>query len=319
LVWRQGSTFVHQRVVHGDLLPAVVESWFPHSNDSYGVILEDDVEVSPFFYAWVKFALLRYRYGSAKNREPSMFGISLYQQKNLELHLDGRKLFDARSLFESSGLPFASTPFLSQIPCSWGAVYFPEHWTEFHSFLRTRLDEKWMPLRDDVVPNVRSNKWTRSWKKYFIELVYLRGYVMLYPNYDNFVSLSTNHLEVGSHVKDQPQNIYEQKKRLFTLPLMLPPDVDIAGSSVETGLLDLPEERLPEWNDLPVLDLLGAITTSEEITGRGITRQIEVADCTTIASEAGRREAFDARELFACGGGDDYDVFEDLDAIHYDF
>jgi len=142
---------------------------------------------------------------------------------------------------------------------------------------------------------------------------------MLYPNYDKFVSLSTNHLEVGSHVKDQPQNIYEQKKRLFTLPLMLPPDVDIAGSSVETGLLDLPEERLPEWNDLPVLDLLGAITTSEEITGRGITRQIEVADCTTIASEAGRREAFDARELFACGGGDDYDVFEDLDAIHYDF
>ncbi len=62
LVWRHGSTFVHQRVVHGDLLPAVVESWFPHSNDSYGVILEDDVEVSPFFYAWVKFALLRYRY-----------------------------------------------------------------------------------------------------------------------------------------------------------------------------------------------------------------------------------------------------------------
>lgn len=248
-----------------------------------------------------------------------MYGISLYQQKNLELHLDGRKLFDARSLFESSGLPFSNTPFLSQIPCSWGAVYFPEHWAEFHSFLRTRLDEKWIPLREDVVPDVRSNKWTRSWKKYFIELVYLRGYLMLYPNYGGFVSLSTNHLEVGSHVKDQPRNIYEHKKRLFTLPLMQPPEVDVAGSSVETGLLDLPEEGLPDSSDLPVLNLLGAITTLEEITERGITRQTEVADCITVASEASRQKAFDARELFACGGGEDYDVFEDLDAIHYDF
>lgn len=60
-VWDMGSTFVHQRIVHGDLLPAVVESWFPHSNDSYGIILEDDVEVSPLFYAWVKLSILKYR------------------------------------------------------------------------------------------------------------------------------------------------------------------------------------------------------------------------------------------------------------------
>jgi len=60
--WFHGSIFVHQRIVHGDLLPAVVESWFPHSNHSFGVILEDDVEVSPLFYAWTKLAILRYRF-----------------------------------------------------------------------------------------------------------------------------------------------------------------------------------------------------------------------------------------------------------------
>jgi hypothetical protein len=38
-----------------------VESWYPRSNDSYGLLLEDDVEVSPLFYAWIKLALLRYR------------------------------------------------------------------------------------------------------------------------------------------------------------------------------------------------------------------------------------------------------------------
>jgi hypothetical protein len=60
--WDHGSTLVHHRVVHGGLLPAVVESWYPHSNDSYGLLLEDDVELSPLFYAWVKMSILRYRY-----------------------------------------------------------------------------------------------------------------------------------------------------------------------------------------------------------------------------------------------------------------
>jgi hypothetical protein len=59
--WTRGSTFILHRVVRAGLLPAVVESWYPRSNDSYGILLEDDVEVSPLFYAWAKFAVLRYR------------------------------------------------------------------------------------------------------------------------------------------------------------------------------------------------------------------------------------------------------------------
>jgi hypothetical protein len=61
LEWRHGAVFLHHRVTHGGLLTAIVESWYPRSNNSYGLILEDDVEVSPLFYAWLKLALLRYR------------------------------------------------------------------------------------------------------------------------------------------------------------------------------------------------------------------------------------------------------------------
>lgn len=60
--WSFGELHVRHRVIHGGLLPAIVESWFPKNNHTYGVILEDDVEVSPLFYAWLKMALLRYRY-----------------------------------------------------------------------------------------------------------------------------------------------------------------------------------------------------------------------------------------------------------------
>ena len=278
--WPHGTVTVHRRVIHGGLLPAVVESWYPVSNHSYGLILEDDVEISPLFYPWVKMSLLRYRYGSAKHRSQQLFGISLYQQKNLELRPEGRHRFSARLTFAASLLPNPNTPYLSQIPCSWGAVYFPEHWQQFHEYLSLRLSNSLsaLPINTIVAPAVRSNKWTRSWKKYFIEMAYLRGYVMLYPNYPDYLSLSTNHLEVGSHVKDMPLEVYHQKQKLFLLPLLQLPEI-VGPGEVVTGLLDLPEGTMPLWHELPTLDLLGLVTDEKALKNRGALRVLEIFGC----------------------------------------
>lgn len=177
-----------------------------------------------------------------------------------------------------------NTPYLSQIPCSWGAVYFPEQWREFHDYLSTRLSGDLPNLAIDAVvaPGVRSNKWTRSWKKYFIEMAYLRGYVMLYPNYRDYVSLSTNHLEVGSHVKDLPSEVYAQKRKLFLHPLMQLPEV-VEGVPTSTGLLDLPDHEMPSWAALPVLDLLGLVTDQWTLLDRGKQRGEQLFGCSGIA------------------------------------
>ncbi|KAG5643101.1 hypothetical protein DXG03_001565 [Asterophora parasitica] len=283
LTWSHGSVFLHHRIIQGGLLPAVVESWYPRSNDTYGLLLEDDVELSPLFYAWAKMSILRYRYGDRSNRSPRIFGISLYQQKNVELPPQGRRLFNARDLFAASGLPHPTTPYLSPIPCSWGAIYFPEHWREFHAYLSLRLpiggkSEHAVMYDQHIVPNVRSNKWTRSWKKYFIELAYLRGYVMLYPNYPEFVSLSTNHLEVGSHVKVRTK----EKQKLFVVPLM---PLTPYGTSSGPGLLDMPGGALPEWDALPVLNLTGSLTTLEELVAMGRARRTELTGCSAESEE----------------------------------
>ncbi|PIL24948.1 hypothetical protein GSI_12835 [Ganoderma sinense ZZ0214-1] len=296
--WGHGSVFPHHRIVHAGLMTAVVESWYPKNNDTYGLLLEDDVEVSPLFYAWAKLSLLRYRYGKAENRRPNLFGISLYQQRNVELHPDGRRLFDASSTLKTAGLAHANTPYLSQVPCSWGALYFPEHWREFHGYLSMRLNASvWPPPPEDiVVPDVRSNRWTRSWKRYFIELVFLRGYVMLYPNYAGYTSLSTNHLEIGSHVHDIPVETYLRKKKLFNVPLMPLPRAstgDAASAALpSTGLLELPDARLPSWDALPMLDLLGAISNETTILQHGRDRRTELTGCDGIPTRAN-----DVREL----------------------
>ncbi|KAH9924796.1 uncharacterized protein B0H18DRAFT_1119812 [Fomitopsis serialis] len=267
--WDHGRMFLHRRIIHGGLLPAVVESWYPQSNDSYGLILEDDVELSPLFYGWIKLTLLRYRYGRPEDASPQLFGISLYQQKHLELRPEGRHPFNARNTFASKGRNDPSTPYLSQIPCSWGQS------------TSRNIGASSMPTSPSgcLIPGVRSNKWTRSWKKYFIELAYLRGYLMLYPNYADYVSLSTNHLEVGSHVKDVPIETYLRKKRLFLLPLMPLPEPTRHSS---TGLLDLPQGQLPLWTDLPTLDLLGLVASEETLQERGRVRRTELTGCEDL-------------------------------------
>ncbi|KAG2011578.1 glycosyltransferase 2 [Coprinopsis cinerea AmutBmut pab1-1] len=281
--WTQGPLFVHRRTIHAGLLPAVVESWYPSSLDNYGLLLEDDVEVSPLFYAWAKQVILKYRYGEEADRSPSLFGVSLYQQKHIELRKGGRVPFNARSLFSSPELKQhvqdPTTPYLSQVPCSWGAIYFPDHWSEFHSYLALRFSETWIPIDSTttVVPNVRSNHWSKSWKKFFIEMAYLKGYVMLYPNFEEFESLSTNHLELGSHVKVRSR----EKKELFELPLMPLPSE--AGEL--TGLSRLPGGRLPSFRDLPVLNLTGAATTLEDIVEIGLARRKKL--CFSSSSKEG--------------------------------
>lgn len=197
-----------------------------------------------------------------------MFGISLYQPKNLELDVAGRRPFNASHVLLSTGA-HAFTPYLSQIPCSWGAVYFPEHWMEFHEYLAARFSEDVFNLTQTVVPDVRSNQWKMSWKKYFIELVYLRGYVMLYPNFPQYASLSTNHLEVGSHVKIRSK----EKRESFSVPLM---KLRSATGGREVELLDLPNRSLPDWTLLPVLNLTGAPVTLDKLYEIGTFRQTEL-------------------------------------------
>lgn len=86
--WPFGDKQIHHRIQRGGLISAVTESFHPSTPHDYAIFLEDDIEVSPAFYAWSKHLLLRYRYSSDAahpvtlnaNTMPttSLAGISLY-------------------------------------------------------------------------------------------------------------------------------------------------------------------------------------------------------------------------------------------------
>ncbi|KAG2236555.1 hypothetical protein INT48_000855 [Thamnidium elegans] len=252
-MWRQGQKMIRHRIRKGGLMPAIVESWYPSNNDEYAVLLEDDIEVSPLFYVWSKYAILKYRYSGNSEAYRLMYGISLYAPRNLELVPAGRVTFDPNSVLLPAGYA-EHIPYASQVPCSWGGVYFPEHWREFHAYLVTRLNDLNLPKDHQVrlisVPGSRSDKWKKSWKKYFIEMVYLRASVMLYPNFQHFEAFSTNHVEFGTHVKSEKR---QSVIGTFMVPLM----------QRDTILSQLPNQTLPLFEDLPVLDLWGKLQSLE--------------------------------------------------------
>jgi hypothetical protein len=99
---------------------------------------------------------------------------------------------------------------------------------------------------------------------------------MLYPNFDDFASLSTNHLEPGSHVKNRTK----EKQDLFQVPLI---------QNLRQMLL--PDGRLVDWEELPVLNLTGSLVSLIGLAERGLETRNELFDCADQPAE------FDARSL----------------------
>lgn len=46
------------------LIASVIEAWYPSGDHEYAFFFEDDIEASPFYFAWAKYAILLYREGS---------------------------------------------------------------------------------------------------------------------------------------------------------------------------------------------------------------------------------------------------------------
>ena len=121
--WKNGLKDVRVRVASGGLAESVAGSWYPADENEYGALFEDDVEASPYWYIWAKYSILKYMY-SSRPAPASLVGISLYSPRLVEV-VYPRKRWDSNKALQHVGL---YSPYLYQLPCSWGAVFFPRHW-----------------------------------------------------------------------------------------------------------------------------------------------------------------------------------------------
>ena len=127
--------------------------------------------------------------GGGGGKPPShLVGISLYTPRLVELTMPRHPIDLHAMLRPASSNRDArdSTPplYLQQLPCSWGQLFFPQPWLDFRAYMRRRLHN------GAVAVNIKDSAccqgtrwgnggWGESWKKFLIELVYLRGQTIL--------------------------------------------------------------------------------------------------------------------------------------------
>ncbi|KAJ9188837.1 hypothetical protein P3X46_000198 [Hevea brasiliensis] len=262
--WPHGPKILRRRIIQGGLIRAVSESWYPTSDDDYGLLLEDDIEVSPYYYLWIKYALLAYHYDPQVSL-PELSSISLYTPKLVEV-VKERPKWNPTEFFKRI---HPNTPYLHQLPCSWGAVFFPKLWREFYVYMNMRFtkDAKANPVQ---IPKSRTNGWQASWKKFLIDMMYLRGYVSLYPNFPNQASFSTNHMEPGAHISAK-DNVVKHDKSDFEVPLLK-----------EDFRNFLPSGKLPPASKLPSLNLFNQPVSLKGLKSAGAKLGQDVFRCNNV-------------------------------------
>ncbi|KAF4356399.1 hypothetical protein F8388_013264 [Cannabis sativa] len=263
--WPRGPKTLRRRIIQGGLIRAVSESWYPSSDDDYGLLLEDDIEVSPYYYLWIKYALLAYHY-DPEIHFPELSSISLYTPKLVEV-VKERPKWNPTDFFKKI---HPNTPYLHQLPCSWGAVFFPKQWREFYVYMNMRFteDAKSNPVQ---IPKSRTNGWQASWKKFLIDMMYLRGYVSLYPNFPNQASFSTNHMEPGAHISAK-DNVVRHDKSDFEVPLLKEDFRNL-----------LPNGKFPPASRLPSLNLFNQPISLKGLKAAGAKLGQDVLKCNNVS------------------------------------
>ena len=98
IMWPHGNLTMHFSSEHIGLRQAWIDAWVPQSQNEHAIILEDDITVSPAWYAWYKQAVARY---------PEADSFSLQRQWNIpELMGTGGKSQVQGSLRDMEGKHF---------------------------------------------------------------------------------------------------------------------------------------------------------------------------------------------------------------------
>ncbi|KAJ0083580.1 hypothetical protein Patl1_30096 [Pistacia atlantica] len=184
--WKFGEKFVHYRTGNVGLQAQWLEAWWPSSDHEFAFVVEDDLEVSPLFYKFLRDLIVNYYYNSS-NSSQSIYGASLQRPRFVpgkhgsKIHLDsGTHLF------------------LYQLVGTWGQLLFPKPWKEFRFWYDEHKAKDIKPFLDGMVTTGWYKKMgERIWTPWFIKFIHSRGYFNFYTNFQNERALSVSHRDAG--------------------------------------------------------------------------------------------------------------------------
>lgn len=155
--WPNGEKRMKRRNKRVGLEVAIMESWGAQDDRELGMMFEDDIEVSPLYFDFILLNLRNYIIRKPSGSE-LLVGVSLTTPRFNEVNIPHRMFYPKNVIGEDSRL------YAHQLPCSWGAVYFPWEWRKFLDFYHWRKTKG--PSEElATVPHGYVNLWRRSWKR----------------------------------------------------------------------------------------------------------------------------------------------------------
>ncbi|TYJ96091.1 putative transferring glycosyl group transferase [Cucumis melo var. makuwa] len=78
--WNFGEKIVHYRTGNVGLQAQWLEAWWPSSDNEFAFVVEDDLELSPLYYKFLRSLIVNYYYNTS-NYDPSIYGASLQRPR----------------------------------------------------------------------------------------------------------------------------------------------------------------------------------------------------------------------------------------------
>ncbi|KAF5193140.1 Transferase, transferring glycosyl groups protein [Thalictrum thalictroides] len=186
VLWKFGDKFVHYRTGNVGLQAQWLEAWWPSSDDEFAFVVEDDLEVSPLFYKFLRTLIVHYYYNSS-NFNPSIYGASL-QRPRFVPGKHGNKL----------QLDSETRLFLYQLVGTWGQLLFPRPWKEFRLWYNTHKAKGIKPILHGMVTTGWYKRMgERIWTPWFIKFIHSHGYFNIYTNFQKERALSVSNRDAG--------------------------------------------------------------------------------------------------------------------------
>ncbi|SPN98573.1 uncharacterized protein DNG_01619 [Cephalotrichum gorgonifer] len=231
-----------------------LESTWPKSPEhSHVLVLAPNVELSPQFPHYLKYALLEYVYSASSVRQK-------WDERLVGINLDLPSTYlNASEVFVPPTNPdFASSAFLWQAPSSNAVLITGKKWAELHAFVSRSLDFRSTAA---TVPAILINKVVSktypAWLENLAQLCRLRGYFTLYPSPETAATLATVHQDLA-----QPPEEYANSPP----PPMKKGKEVVLGENSRDTLHTLPHDGdlLPP-DALPLLGWAGDETTLAKV------------------------------------------------------
>ncbi|EAA33065.3 hypothetical protein GE21DRAFT_5699 [Neurospora crassa] len=259
-----------------------LESFWPADQHSHVLVLSPNIELSPRFYHYIKYALLEYSYSvpaTMQQWDSRLLGISLELPSTHPG--DALKPFSppaaskkATAAQQQKKTPTDNnTPFLWQAPGSNAVLYSGQKWTELHKLVSKSLEFLHQQQQRASTTNPALNFFTQkqiskhypSWLEHALRLARARGYFTLYPSPQTARNLATVHNELyrgpeeyrssdaGSGSDSGSRNeLGKQKDEISLSPGSLLDSLPAGGNLVPFG-------------DMPLLDWEGRATSLAEV------------------------------------------------------